>query len=212
MLETLIPIAVAFAIVTVSPGPANLAAATVAMRSGRRTGLRFAAGLSLGLALWGLVAATGLGAVLKSSAQALTVLKVIGGAYLLWLAVQAGRSAWKGGDPSASSTPNTETASTRRWFRRGLILNLSNPKAVLAWMAALSMGLSADSSLALVAVATALCMALGVINYIGYALAFSTPLLMQACSRTARWIDGAVAALFGLAGFGLLRSAAERSP
>ena len=74
----LLSVALAFVVVTVSPGPANIALATTAMHAGRRTGLLFGAGLAVGLAFWGLVAATGLGAVLQASASMLVVLKLAG--------------------------------------------------------------------------------------------------------------------------------------
>ena len=79
--ESLAAIVLAFFIVTVSPGPANIAAATVAMSAGRRPGLIFGLGLSFGLAFWGLVAATGMGALLQSTTTALTVLKIFGELY-----------------------------------------------------------------------------------------------------------------------------------
>ncbi|MFK7791423.1 MAG: LysE family translocator [Devosiaceae bacterium] len=203
--EALVAIALAFLVVAVSPGPANIAVATVSMRSGRRQGLRFGLGLSLGLAFWGLVAATGLGALLQSSATALTVLKILGGLYLLWLAFQSGKAAAK---PLADLD---EVSESGRWFVRGLILNLSNPKAVVAWMAALSMGLGGEASLGFVVLATGLCMVIGVLNYTGYALAFSLRGFMSGYARMRRWIDGVVAGLFAVAGFALIRSAFSRS-
>lgn len=200
----LIPIALAFSVVAVSPGPANIAVATIAMQHGRRASMRFGAGLGMGLAFWGVVAATGLGAVLQSSAIALTVLKVLGGLYLIWLAWQSCRSAAR---PSGvSAAPKGQS----RWFLGGLMLNLSNPKAVVAWMAALSVGLADNDAAAQLAVSTALCMVLGFGNYFGHALAFSMPGFMAAYQRARRWIEGTVAALFALAGFGLLRSALSR--
>ncbi len=124
--EVLIPIILAFFIVTVSPGPANIAVATVAMSSGRRNGLLFGLGLSIGLAFWGVIAATGLGVVLQASELVLLALKVLGGGYLLWLAYQSAKSAAK------PIEKNAKPQSEGRWFLRGLILNLSNPKAVVA--------------------------------------------------------------------------------
>ncbi|MEM1285648.1 MAG: LysE family translocator [Pseudomonadota bacterium] len=206
MLETLLPIAAAFFIVAVSPGPANLAVATISMRSGREKGLEFGLGLSLGLAVWGCIAATGMGALLQSSVYALTALKILGGLYLLWLAFHAGKSAVKGDEQAVSM----QESGNGRWFWRGLLLNLSNPKAVIAWMAALSMGLSNDSSIGLVATVTMICMAIGVLNYTGYALAFSLPALRLGYRRISRWVEGATAALFSLASFGLIRSAFSR--
>jgi len=200
----LTPILLAFFIVAVSPGPANIAVATVAMSSGRMAAMRFGAGLGTGLAFWGLVAATGMGAVLQGSAVLLTALKVFGGLYLLWLAYQSWRSA-----KTAQTEVKVETR-TQRWFARGLILNLSNPKAVVAWMAALSMGMGSGDGNALLVLATVLCMLLGYLNYAGHAFAFSFAGFMTGYARMRRWIDGAVAILFAAAGLGLLRSAFTR--
>ncbi|XWN33215.1 MAG: LysE family translocator [Devosia sp.] len=202
--ENLIAVALAFFVVTVSPGPANIAVATVAMSAGRRRGLLFGAGLSCGLAFWGVIAATGMGTVLQASETALIALKVLGGLYLLWLAIQSGRSALK------PSTAAPVCVSDGRWFVRGLVLNLSNPKAVVAWMAALSMGLGVGDGGAHVIAATLVCFALGFANYAGYAMAFSLSGFMAGYQRLRRWIDGAVAALFAAAGFGLIRSAISR--
>lgn len=203
-LSDLLSIVAAFFVVTVSPGPANIAVATVAMSSGRSRGLMFGAGLSVGLAFWGAVAATGLGALLQSSAHALMALKVIGGLYLLWLAYQSGRSTLRPQRHQADA-PRQDSS-----FRRGLLLNLSNPKAIAAWMATLSTGLGAGDGSAQVITATLLCMVLGLLNYTGYALAFSLSGAMAGYQRLRRWIDGIVAGLFAAAGFTLIRSAFSR--
>jgi len=203
MLEAanLTAIAVAFFVAAASPGPATIAVATVAMSSGRKTGLSFGVGLSVGLAFWGVVAATGLGALLQTSAYALSALKLLGGVYLLWLAIHAGRSA-------ANTTEATSKIAMDRFgFKRGLLLNLSNPKAVFAWMAVLAIGLGEGNEAGQVVVATGLCVFLGFLIYAFYALIFSTHGAMQVYRRTRRWIEGVVAGLFALAGLGLIRSA-----
>lgn len=195
----------AFFIVAVSPGPATLAVSSVSASYGRRAGLLFGLGLGIGLAFWGMVAATGLGAVLQTSASVLMALKVAGGLYLLWLAIGSARSALRTGRAKA------ETQVSGQWLVRGLVLNLANPKAVVAWMAALSVGLGSDDGVANVAIATAGCAVLGLVIYVGYALAFSVSRVMETYARLRRWIDGAVAALFALAGFALLRSTFSRA-
>ena len=101
-------------------------------------------------------------------------------------------------------------ATEERWFVQGLVLNLSNPKAVVAWMAALSVGLGADDGLAAVAVATLGCVVIGFAIYAGYAAAFSLAAVMRGYARLRRWIDGVVAVLFATAGLVLLRSAFSR--
>lgn len=87
---SLASIASAFFVVAVSPGPANLANATLAMNRGRGASLVYGAGLSTGLAFWGVIAAGGLGVVLQQSLYLMTGLKILGGLYLIWLALVSG--------------------------------------------------------------------------------------------------------------------------
>jgi len=203
-------IGAAFFVAAAAPGPATLALATVAMRAGRRSGLAFGAGLTIGLAVWGVVAATGLGALLQASTHALSVLKLVGGAYLLWLAFASARAAARGPD-HPPAVGDAHRGEDRRGFRRGLWLNLSNPKAVLAWMAVLALGLGDGGNSTHIALATATCMALGALIYAGYAVVFSTPRAMAIYRRAQRGIEAAAAGLFALAGLGLIRSAFARS-
>lgn len=201
---TLLTIAAAFLVVTISPGPANLGCALVAMRHGRRAGMQFGLGLALGLTMWGLLAASGMGAVLQASEAALVVLKVLGACYLFWLALHAGRAA------ARSPVDHTAPVAKGRWFRQGLLLNLSNPKAVFAWMAALAMGLDAQAGFDAVALATGVCALIGLANYLGWAALFSLEPAMQGYRKVRRWLEGVAAALFAIAGFGMIRSAFAR--
>ncbi len=203
-LETILPILIAFFVVTVSPGPANIAVASVAMDTGRKTGLQFALGLSVGLAFWGLFAATGLGVLLQASELALLTLKLLGGLYLLWLAYQTAKSAAK------PVSPNQRFGKGGNWFLRGLVLNLSNPKAVVAWMAALSTGMAVGDNTHQLIVATLICMLIGVLNYSIHALAFSFSGMRKTYQRFRRWFESTIAGLFTLAGFSLLKSAFSR--
>ncbi len=203
-------ILVAFFIVAVSPGPATLAVSTVSAACGRKSGMIFGAGLAFGLAFWGLVAATGLGAILQASTHLLIVLKVSGGIYLLWLAYGSARSAMRE-EPEKPGLDSHIRSSEKRLFAKGLALNLSNPKAVVAWMAALSVGLGADDGLVGVVVATLGCALIGLLIYAAYAVAFSISVVMKGYVKFRRWIDGVVSALFAIAGIALIRSALTRS-
>ena len=200
----------AFFIVAASPGPATLAVSTVSAASGRKNGMIFGTGLAFGLAFWGLVAATGLGAILQASTHLLIALKVAGGLYLLWLAYGSARSAMRAA-PEEPGPDSHVRSSEKRLFAKGLALNLSNPKAVVAWMAALSVGLGADDGLAGVVVATLGCTLIGLLVYATYAAAFSISVIMNGYVKFRRWIDGMVSALFAIAGIALIRSAVTRS-
>lgn len=194
----------AFWIVAASPGPANLSNAAIAMRHGRRASVIYGLGLSVALVFWGILAATGMGALLQASAGALMVLKLIGGFYLLYLAWSSARSA------AAPGELQVQQIGAGRWFWRGVILNLSNPKSVIAWMAALSMGLDPSGSTLSVVLTTLVCVVVAFLNNLSYSLVFSLGGMMAAYRRARRWIDGASAALFSLAGYALIRSAFSR--
>lgn len=202
----LVSIGFAFFIVTASPGPATISCAAVAMSSGRVAGLTYAAGLSCGLAFWGLIAASGMGAVLQGSVYWLMMLKLLGGLYLLWLAFLSARSAWWPAREQAAKPGG------RSWFAKGLILNLSNPKAVVAWMAALSIGIDSNDGPVLVALATAVCIIVGCVCYAGYSILFSITAMARGYQHCSRMIDGVVAGLFSVAGVALIRSAFARQP
>mgnify|MGYP001799474493 CR=1 FL=1 len=203
-LFSLATVGLAFWIVAATPGPANISNAAVAMRYGRRASMIYGLCLSVALVFWGILAATGMGAVLQTSALLLSVLKVFGGLYLLWLAWQAGRSAAQPEDKELAGS------NSGRWVWRGVILNLSNPKSVIAWMAALSMGLDPSDSLTAVIAATLVCVAVAFFNNFSYSLLFSTQGMMTLYQRARRWIEGASAALFAIGGLSLIRSAFSR--
>lgn len=193
--------AMAFFVVAISPGPATISNATIAMSYGRKASLVYATGLSTGLLFWGLIAATGMGAVLQGSLYLLMSLKVLGGTYLLWLAVQAARSAWH--PNSESKNPSVD----KRWFLRGMLLNMSNPKSVIAWMAALSVGLSPDAGNGAVIAATCACVVVGYFANALYSVLFSINGMMMGYQRLRRKIQATVALLFTLAGMGMIKSA-----
>ncbi len=203
-LTTLLAVGVAFWVIAASPGPANISNAAIAMRYGRRASVTYGLGLTVGLVFWGVMAATGMGAVLQASAWLLAALKVLGGAYLLWLAWKSGRSAL------GPAQAELAEISSGRWFWRGVILNLSNPKSVIAWMAALSMGLDPSDTLASVLITTLVCMAVAAFNNLSYSVIFSMGGMMAIYRRCRRWIDGASAALFATGGLALIRSGFSR--
>jgi len=195
---SLLAIAIAFAVVTASPGPGNLASAAVSMSEGRKTGFVFAAGLASGLIFWGIIAALGMGAVLQTSAMLLLGLKIFGAVYLFWLSFQSFRSA------SRRTAISTNRNGRGRWYLRGLLLNLSNPKAVLAWLAAYSVGLGGEDDTAKLLVATGLCIAITVLNAATWAWLFSQPAAMTFYAGAHRGLSIAFGTVFALSGMKLL--------
>ena len=197
----------AYVIAAGSPGPSNLRIMGVAMNHGRKAGLSLAAGVISGSLIWGISAATGVSALLARYAEALIVLKIFGGIYLLYLAGRAARSALTPDTATSSKPARTDTTpSSAILYRHGLTMHLANPKAVLAWIALVTLGLGPDASWRDVSTILAGCSILSVTIFGGYALVFSTAPMVRVYRRARRGIEGVLAAFFGFAGLRLLFS------
>lgn len=120
----------AFAI-ELTPGPNMVWLAIVAATDGRRAGYAAIAGVALGLSVIGIAAALGMAAVIAASPFAYQALRWAGVAYLLWLAWDG----WRGADdPPEHAALGSSLA---RYFQRGMITNLLNPKAFLFYITVL---------------------------------------------------------------------------
>jgi threonine/homoserine/homoserine lactone efflux protein len=123
MLAAFVPVAV---LVTIVPGPATAMVVRSAARGGRREALVCTAGNSIGVIAWGALAAAGLAAVVATSAELFTAVKLAGALVLIVLGVQSLR----GRPPGARAA-----ASTGRALRDGLVTSISNPKLAVFYVA-----------------------------------------------------------------------------
>jgi len=193
----------AFLLAIASPGPNVLAVIGTSMSVGRRSGIALGLGVAAGSFCWALLTAGGLSALLASYASALTIIKVLGGLYLLWLAWKAFRSAASAHDIEAITLAGS-TQGSFRFAARGFLIQMTNPKAALAWIAIISLGLQASAPLWVgfsIVVGTAV---LSIIIHCVYAVVFSTPAMVRLYSKARRWIQGALGAFFAFAGLRLL--------
>lgn len=193
-----------YLVAVISPGPAVLAIISASIAGGRRTGLTLAAGVFAGSFTWAFAAAIGLAAVLQTYAHLLQILKIAGGLYLLYLGYKALRSALRKQDMGGAQAAALGAKSGRQIFLRGYAIHLTNPKAIFAWVAIISVGLPANASADAVAIVVSGCLLTGMIVFSSYALLFSTSRALAAYTAARRWIDGAMAALFCAAGMKLL--------
>jgi RhtB (resistance to homoserine/threonine) family protein len=117
------------AIVIVVPGPDTAVVTKNVLVHGRRTALGTSLGVSAGLSVWTLAAAAGVVSVLRASAVAFTVLKLIGALYLIWLGLQALRAAGRAaGHDQASPAAERSAMGALGGFRQGFLSDLANPK------------------------------------------------------------------------------------
>jgi len=188
-------------IATGSPGPATLAIAGTSMASGRRYGLAIASGITTGSLTWSIAAAAGLSVVMLANAWVFEAMRYAGAGYLLFLAAKSARAALQ---PGVAATTKIRTQSLGGAYRRGLLLHLTNPKAILFFGALYSVGMPAGTSPATLALVIA---AVGVQSFAvfhGYALLFSSPPLAAGYARLRRWFEAVFAVAFAAAGIKIL--------
>lgn len=183
-----------FSVGFVSIGPNILAIIGTSMNRGRGAGVRLALGVGSGSAVWATLTVAGLTALITAYAGVVTLLKVFGAAYLMWLAYKAFRSA-------ATRAPLHKPRSARgnNLYLQGIAIQLTNPKAALQWIAIVGIGLGNEAPLwvgvALIVIATLLSLAVHVL----YAVTFSTTPVVLAYRRCRRWIEAALGLFFSVA-------------
>ena len=113
-------------VILATPGPDMAFLVATGINQGRRAAVRGAFGVTSAMTIWVLVAATGLGVALTQVPAALDAIRLAGAGYLLFLAITTWRSA--GAAPAEAHTvPDV--------FRRGFLVNLTNPKVALFFVA-----------------------------------------------------------------------------
>lgn len=190
----------AYFVGTASPGPSNLAIMSIAANHGRKAALAFAFGVISGSMFWATVAAVGISAVLIAYSHFIGLIKMFGGAYLLWLAFKSGRAAMA--PRTAPTTRSGRTENLKRLYLRGALLHLTNPKAVLVWVSIVA--LSSNGAGAGYSAVIPGCAVIGCIVFSGYALVFSMDSARRFYTRTRRALEGCLAVVFGVAGIRLL--------
>src|SRR5215468_699584 len=112
----------------IAPGPDMMFVLATAVRGGPRAGLLATLGVATSEALQITAVAAGLAALVAAAPAAFTALRLCGAAYLLYLGIQAFRSARLGSQPG--SAPAVGGVSGRYAYLRGAATNLVNPKMV----------------------------------------------------------------------------------
>lgn len=195
----------AFLLAIASPGPNILAVIGTSMSVSRQSGISLALGVASGSFTWALLTVFGLSAILATYASALLLIKIFGGLYLLWLAYKSFKSAASKHDIEAK-----ELAGGRRtpfgYFQRGYIIQMTNPKAALAWIAIISLGLQEGAPLWVGAAIVIGTFIMSIVIHVLYAVAFSTPAMVRIYGSARRVIQGVLGTFFALAGLRLLTS------
>jgi len=198
---------VAAVLLNLSPGPDIAFILGHTAKGGARRGTAAMLGIWTGALCHVVFAAIGLSAIVAASATAFSIVKWAGVAYLIWLGVQALRSA--GGNPVADAAPAWHS-----WgavFRQGVLIDLLNPKVAIFFLAFLPQFVVAGAGPAW--------LQLGVhgVLIIAVAAVIEPPLVLLGDRLTtrlrqsralARWLDRSLGAI--LIALGLRLALAER--
>jgi len=182
-----------------SPGPAFVTVTRISVAESRGTALGAGLGVVTGSLAWATAATLGVGALLVSVAAVFTLLKLAGGAYLVWLGVQAWRHA---GAPPPSETGVAVAArmTPLRAWRLGLATNLSNPKVIVFFGSIFVALFAPDTPLwvRFAALGTVACTE--ALWYSLVVLVFSAPPIQAGYRAARRWVErvtGTVMIVFG---------------
>lgn len=137
--ETIAAFFLASVLLGLAPGPDNIFVLTQSALHGRGAGLMVTVGLCTGLIVHTTAVSFGVAAIFQASAAAFTTLKLAGGAYLLYLAWGAFRTAAR-----ELHTDQNTRLSNRRLYGRGIIMNITNPKVSIFFLAFLPQFVNPD--------------------------------------------------------------------
>lgn len=129
-LEVLISFFAVAVLLAIAPGPDNLFVLTQAAVNGKIAGLLVTFGLCSGLIIHTAAVALGIAALFQASAVAFTAVKTLGAAYLAWLAWGAFHAG-----PEKIATSGAKAPSLRGLYLRGFIMNVTNPKVTIFFLA-----------------------------------------------------------------------------
>ena len=129
-IEALFTFAIATTLISLAPGPDNIFVLTQSALYGRKSGVFVTLGLCTGLVFHTLAVALGVAAIFQASTLAFNILKYLGAAYLTYLAWQAFRT-----NPTNLRASSSTVLSNRALYFRGVIMNITNPKVSIFFLA-----------------------------------------------------------------------------
>lgn len=173
------------ALLTISPGADMALVAKITLEQGRRAALLATLGICSGLFVHATASALGLSVILATSAEAFTVVKLAGAAYLVYLGVQALRSSFRD-DVVAAAAPRRAASP----FLQGLLSNVLNPKVAVFYLTFMPQFMSPGDNVLVRSLAFAVAHAvMGIMWLTAYAYVLSRISVVLARSGARRWLE-----------------------
>ncbi|SLN22314.1 Threonine efflux protein [Roseovarius litorisediminis] len=186
-----------------SPGPSVAMLIGIATSQGRVPALAATLGIAVGSTTINLLTMLGVGLLLSQAAWAISLLRLIGAAYLLYLACGAFRKAL---NPPVLQPVTGKRRAAGKHFMAGYLLQITNPKAIAFWLAIASVGATDGAGTGIVAIFIAGAFLISFICHGAWAMALSAHPVRLAYSAGRRWIELTLGAFFTFAAYKLATS------
>ncbi|WP_136636549.1 LysE family translocator [Pseudooceanicola onchidii] len=190
-------------VAVLSPGPAVAMLLGLGLSRGRGTAVIASVGVATGAATIALLTMLGVGLLLQKAAWAITLLRLVGSAYLLWLAYGAFRKALNPPRVAAAEMPPLSPA---RAFATGYLLQITNPKAIVFWLAIASIGATTGAPLTIKAAFLVGAFAISLTGHMGYAIALSSAPVRRTYQSARRGVEATLGLFFTFFAFKLATS------
>jgi len=186
-----------------SPGPAVAMLLGISMGQGRAPALVACGGIASGSMTINILTMAGVGLILSQAAWAMAALRLVGGAYLLWLAYGAFR---KAAYPPTINPTAAVNQPVHKLFFAGYLLQVTNPKAILFWLAIAAIGATEGGGPGIVALFVLGAFLLSFFCHAAWAVVLSAPPIRAAYAHGRRWIEAALGCFFTVFAFKLATS------
>ena len=202
ILEWLPNLAIAWAVQltgVLSPGPGVALILGVATRHGRAPALRACIGIACGAVVLSTATVLGLAVIWAEAAFVMTIVKILGAAYLAWLAYGAFKRAASPPPPPSAAPP----IAPGRDIALGFAMQMSNPKAIAYWIATVALSEIALAPWPILCLFVCTGFLISFTGHGVWAVALSSGPFRSLYTRARRWVEGTLGALFAFAAFKL---------
>lgn len=185
-----------------SPGPSFLVVAQNALNKSRAHGIATAVGTGLGVSIFAILAGLGVTALLKSVPIAFLIFKILGGAYLIYLAYRIWCAASRPLLDGSATADNKE--SLWQAFSQGLIAQTSNPKTAIVIAGIFAAFIPQQPPAYTVVFIVVIAFVIDFSWYAFVALSLSVEKSKKIYAQAKQWLDRLIACLLALIGLKLI--------
>jgi len=215
-LNEFLTLAVVHLLAVAAPGPDFAVTVRQCLRFGRKAGIGVALGIGAGMSVHVVYTLLGVSAILHATPWLMGLAEVLGGGYLLYLAISFIRQSMRAQptDPALqeSGTGGAAVMSFRKSFAIGFIANVLNPKASLFFLAVFTTLISPATPLTVQIFYGAWICLINAVWFVFVSVVFTRSQVRQVFLRAGRWVDLAVGSLLGAFSLRLFWGVLNRQP